>query len=229
MVTIPSTVVCRRCPFFGKDTKMEFGKIGDLNVNSDWEKLLASLPQQAVNAHGLGKIWEHIDPPRSDNSDPTVKQGWRLGVIPGVKFVVPQQAEVEVVEESNVGSYTLIRLGRNAIHLRDGVEVVGNTVVGDVHVCARVFWPQGADVRQGGKVAWKNYLLFLDFFPPVGDKVEHDLVVHREGTARDPIVMLGGKKKGTVCWATRSANWKSSLDGADSDQCLVFYKPAKKK
>lgn len=213
---------------------MQIRFIGALRTLAKWEDLLATLPQHAEGSDGLGRIWENENPPRSAGQDPIVKQGWRLAVYRGVEFKILEDDVSEVIEVaanmSKTGKpYTLIRLGRTAMHLH-GVNVADGRVVGDVHVCARVFWPKGADEREndGSTKPWRNYLLYVDIYPSTTE-VTQRLEVYPEGSRRSALVMLGETDDldGTpvAAWATRSPNWKPTRGeqpSVGSDQLLFF-------
>lgn len=223
---------------------MEIRKIGCLRTLGAWEDFLATLPQHAEGPEGLGRIWEHEDPPREDGRDPVVKQGWRIGVVRGVEFRLPRASgyrEVPASESPTGRPYVLINVDRTAVHLHGGVAVERGIVRGDVHVCARVFWPKGADERVEGKDGWRNFVLYLDFYPAVSARIEHELEVFVEGSERSPLVMLGSHEtwdeapelegepdsaEMALCWATRSPNWRPARGqraGAGIDQLLAFW------
>ncbi|MBI2473146.1 hypothetical protein HYV70_01155 [Candidatus Uhrbacteria bacterium] len=213
---------------------MKVNTVGSLRQIAVWENFLAGLPAHAEGPEGLGRVWEHTDQARKEGNDDILKQGWRLDVVRGVEFIIPEEAEIKIgLEHPTAGRYTLVRIDRTTVHLREGVLIETDEddvkyVVGDVHVCARVFNPIGADAREpveGSGFAWRNYLLYLDVFPTT-EEVKTELVVHGDGTPRTPNIMLGRDEDGVVGWATRSANWKPSVDGElgpGSDQCLAFY------
>ncbi|TAL51085.1 hypothetical protein EPN81_00930 [Patescibacteria group bacterium] len=214
---------------------MDIRKIGALRTLGLWEDLLGNLPQHAEGPEGLGRVWEHEDPPRTAGQDPVVKQGWRLAVVCGVEFNIPTEAEVIPVEaeQSATGqAYVLVRIDRTAVHLH-GVQIVDGRVAGDVHVCVRVIWPKGAETRDADdRTAWRNYILYVDIYPPsTSSEPTQTLEVCPEGSERDPLIMLGSQEveedtnKPVVAWATRSANWRPA-QGANpsvgSDQLIIF-------
>lgn len=203
---------------------------GSLRVIRPWEEMLAALPQHAEGPEGLGLVWENEVAARTVGQDPTIKQGWRLGVYKGVEFTIPDEAEVAEVTSGPAGPYTLVKIDQVAVHLRNGLKITdGRRVVGDVHVCARVFWPKGADEHLNGRAAWRNYLLYVDMVRS-DEPLRHDLVVHPEGVERAPVLMLGaqqavegeqGEDLVITAWSTRSTNWHYGTEG--SDQCLCLY------
>jgi hypothetical protein len=223
---------------------MEIRTIGALRTIAKWEELLDSLPVHAEGPEGLGRMWENEEAPRHASQDPLMKEGWRLAVVRGVEFVigdagdVTEWIEVSAAESATGKPYTLLRIDRTAVHLHD-VKVKDGKVVGDVQVCARVFWPKGADKRHddGKSRAWRNYLLFVDIFP-TKEEVTQTLEVYPEGSERSELIMLGEtdsletevsddvwEELLVIAWATRSANWKPATSkGAStgSDQLLFF-------
>lgn len=218
---------------------MKIETIGCLRVQALWEQLLNSLPQNAEGPEGLGKIWEHEDAPRNPGQDPILKQGWRLEVIRNVEFQVPTGAEVIEVaaENSPTGKkYTLIRTDKSAVHVHEGAawRHGHRAVIGNAHVCARVIWPKGAEERNDGAIAWRNYLLYVDITSAnLPGNPSYELVVFPEGAERFPVLMLGvddveeGTDEPVRCWATRSANWKPAQEqqpSTGSDQLIAFYK-----
>lgn len=215
---------------------IEIRTIGGLNTSLEWEDLLQRLPDPARGAEGLGKFWEREDPPRAAGNDPIVKQGWRLAIVRGVELRLPEDAEVVSVRNEMVGEYQFVRVHGVNVHLRDGLKFVDGRVVGDAHVCVKVTWPKGAELRQSAdKPAWRNYFLSLDFHP-TKEEATHAFRVLPAGAPRKPLLMFGlceevddwefGEVQ-TVCYATRSANWRpprGSKQGMGCDQCLCFYK-----
>lgn len=212
-------------------------KIGGLNTIAEWEELLKTLQGMAGGPEGLGKFWQREDPPRVTGQDPIVKQGWRLAVIRGVEFRLPEDASILSTQNEVVGEYQFVRVHGVNVHLRDGIKVVDGAAVGDVHICVKVTWPKGAEERQFAKPGWRNYFFCLDIFPAT-EEATHVLWIFPENTPREREYMymfdFSEKVKdgelGTVqarAWATRSANWRpprGSEPGTGSDQCLCVYK-----
>lgn len=215
---------------------MDIRKIGALRTIGEWEKLMATLPRHA-EGEGLGLMWENEVPPSVEGRDPTIRQGWRLSVERGVSFRPPKDAEIVQVpiEASPTGKpYTLVRVSRTAVHLH-GVEIRNDVVAGNAHVCLRVIWPKGADVREDDGVAkaWRNYMLYVDIYPTT-DPPKSRLKVYREGTERSPLIMLGSQETDeetgllVTGWATRSANWRAAEHGYRArpsngiDQLIAF-------
>ena len=218
---------------------MEIHTIGCLRTLSAWEDHLATLPAHAASPEGLGRMWEHEDPPREDGRDPVVKQGWRLAVLRNVELRLPRASgyrEVPAAQSPTGRPYTLVHVDATAVHLHGGLAVERGIVRGDAHVCVRVFWPKGADQREEGKIGWRNYLLYLDFYPSSSGEIEHELDIYPQGAERSPLVMLGREEtveeegapsRQALAWATRSSNWRSASGkraGVGIDQLLVFLK-----
>ena len=215
---------------------MRIAQTGSLKKSSVWEELLATLGT-AEGPEDLGKFWGHISPAREEGNDPLSVEAHRVQVIRGVEFEIPANSEIRVGLKNAAAdvTYTLIRVGKTSIHLRDGVVIETDEdgvhfVRGDVHVCVRVFNPLGADTREpteeGGRIAWRNYLMFLDILPL--KKVEAteveatDMYVFPEGEERNPVIALGVKQKGGVYWSSRSVHWNPIL-GTGFDQCICFH------
>lgn len=228
---------------------MDIRKVGALRTLGLWEDLLGSLPEHAEGPEGLGRIWEHENPARVVGQDPVMRQGWRLAVVRGVSFEIPIGADETVyvsAEQSATGKpYALVWIDQTAVHVHGGLTFVEGVVEGDVHVCAKVLWPKGADERDGdGTKAWRNYLLYVDIYPTAETEISQVLEVYPEGSDRAQLIMLGtsdtldpqpelpGKPDDptpVTVWASRSANWKPARGGnrsTGSDQ-LVFFAPKK--
>lgn len=226
-------------PFLQEVGMESIRTVGCLRTLAAWEDFLTTLPQHAEGPEGLGLVWEHEDAPREDGRDPVVKQGWRLVVLRGVELRLPRASgyrEVPASESPTGRPYVLVHVDATAVHLHGGLAIERGVVRGDVHVCARVFWPKAADERTEGTVGWRNYLLYLDFHPSASGKTEHELDIYPEGHQRTPLVLLGSVEqiesegespRQAIAWATRSFDWcppRGAKRGGGIDQLLVFLK-----
>ncbi len=195
-------------------------QLGSLKVLVHWEEFLRQIFAKTDDpTTPVGRLSIHEVPPRNPKHDARMTELFCVEDLGLCMLEIPKGTEVTNVEadKSPTGkAYDFLRLGDRssgiAVHLHEGLLGDDGLVVsGRVHMCVRTWWPKGADTRQEGRQAFKNYVYYLDITP----WDDADAKPTKRVVLMDPAAPMYsragalsfGDNKGQQIFATRSMDW----------------------
>lgn len=193
--------------------------VGRLQTLVAWEEVIAPLSERdsSTSKDGTGLMWNKVVPAKQEGNDPMHMQGFVVRDLGHCILEIPEGAKVEKVEADQSptnAAYYFVRLGdRNSgvsVHLHEGLVGEASLVLhGRARLCVRTWAPEGAESRTSGRMAWKNYVFYLDFTPWEGEESPDRRIVVLDPTVafytRPEPLMFG--EGDNLDFATQSADW----------------------